>query len=49
MSDKINNIDAINILLLQQKNGMAFLLAKYRDQYVGTIDLFLATGLHMKD
>ena len=49
MSDEINNIDAINILLLQQKHGMAFLFAKDRDQYVGTIDLFFATGLHVKD
>ncbi len=48
MSDVIDDIDTRNVLLLEQENRLAFLLAEDGDQDIGTGDFTLARALHME-
>jgi len=47
--DEIDGIDARDVLLLQQVDGLALLLAEERHQHVGAGDLVAARGLHVED
>lgn len=48
MGDVVDDIDPGNVLPLQQKNGVALLLAEGRHQDVRNADLLLAAGLHVE-
>ena len=48
MSDVIDDIDTRNVLLLEQENRLAFLLAEDGDQDIGAGDFTLARALHME-
>src|SRR5690606_3007550 len=49
MGNKVNDIDARDILLLEQVHRLAFLLTENRYQHVGTGNFALAGALHMKN
>ena len=48
VSDEIDHIDARDILLFQQVDGLAFLFAEQGHQHVGAGDLAFSRGLHVK-
>lgn len=48
MGDVVDHVDACHALLLEQKHGLAFLLAEDRHQHVGAGDFALAGALHME-
>ena len=49
MGNEVDDINAGNLLLLEEEHRLAFLLAEDRYQHIGTTDLTFARALHMKD
>src|SRR5680860_86670 len=48
MGYKVNNINACNALFLEHIHGLALLFTEHGDQHIGSGNLFLPGGLHMK-
>ena len=48
MGDKINHINAGNVLLLEHIDRLALLLTEDSNQHIGTGDFFLSGGLYVE-
>ncbi len=49
MRDAVHDVEARDVLLVQQKDGLRFALAEDRDQHIGAGHFLLARGLHVED
>ena len=49
MGNVIDDVDASDLLLLQEEHSLAFLLAEDGDEHICAADLALARALHVED